>query len=103
MPQISYAKGEIQVGLGDHILYRSMFLWWRWKPGRISYVPGQSKLHPGMEFNGLQWVGVSGDDGTYRAVIVLPETRRLKTSIQFVKRTSDDLYLTPDKIPEDHW
>jgi hypothetical protein len=103
MSPITYATGDPQVELGDHVLYRSIFLWWRWKPGRISYVPGRSKRHPEMEHDGLQWVGVSGNDGTFRALVVLPDTQRLQSLIRFLRRTSDDSFLKPDQIPEDQW
>ena len=102
--EVCYADGVSAVEEGDVVSYRSMLFWWRWKPGRVSYVPGKSKFHREMEFDGLRWVGVSGDDGTYRGVLVEPETGVLRKTVRFVRRgSSDDDYLRPEQIPAEDW
>lgn len=100
---IRYAASDDEVNPGDHVLYRSMLFWWRWKPGRISYVPGKSKLHPQMEHGGLKWVGVSGADGTFRGVVVGPRSGRLQKSVRFQTRSDGSRYLTPHEIKEEDW
>lgn len=102
MDVIRYLTGE-PVEFGDHVSYRSMLFWWRWKPGRLSYLPGLSEVHPEMEHDGLTWVGVSGIDGTFRGVLVDPSSKRLQKSLRFVRRSDGGSFLTPDKIPEDEW
>ena len=99
---IRYADNEI-VLLGDHVSYRSLLFWRGWKSGRISYVPGVSKPHPEMEHDALTWVGVSGEDGTFRGVIVDPRTGLVKDSVRFLRRSDGTPYLTPDQIPPGEW
>ena len=103
MAAIRYFKSEIELMEGDVVEYRSMLFRWHWKLGRISYVPGVTKFHPEMEHNGLQWVGVSGLDGTFRGVLVEPEMRYIQKSVRFIRRLKDRDYLTPDEISEEDW
>jgi len=86
LDQIRYSDDDIDVRLGDHVTYKSLFFWRAWKPGRVSYIPGQSPLRPGMERDGHQWVGVIGDDGTYRGFLVDPTTLRAQATIRFQRR-----------------
>ncbi len=58
----------------------------RKKVGRVLYAPGISKLHKGMEFNGLSWVGIRFDDGMVVGSLVDPKTHRLKKGVKFLKR-----------------
>ncbi|MCA9233194.1 MAG: hypothetical protein KDA57_21285 [Planctomycetales bacterium] len=102
MSGIRYDNGE-DVNLGDFVSYQSSLLWWRWKPGRLSYLPGTSTIHPEMEHDGLKWVGVSGVDGTFRGVLIEPDTQRVRKGVRFVGRCDGTTYLTPDQIPEDEW
>lgn len=85
-----YADGDIEVRLGDIVLYKSMFFWRDWKHGRVWYVPGQSESRPWMERFGSKWVGVIGDGGTYRGFLVDPATARLPRTIRFERRTDGD-------------
>jgi hypothetical protein len=103
MEAIRYADAEVETEFGDHILYRSQIFFWRWKQGRVSYIPGVSRVHPEMEHDGLVWIGVSGVDGTFRAVLVGPSTRRLQRSVRFVRRSDGGKFLEPHEIPEDQW
>lgn len=86
---IQYAEGDIDVRLGDHVTYKSMFFWRGWKPGRVSYIPGQSPARSELERNG-KWVGVTGDNGTYRGFIVDPTTSRVQPTIRFQGRSDDE-------------
>jgi hypothetical protein len=56
-----------------------------------------------MEHSGLAWVGISGDDGTFRGVLVDPDTKKLKHSVRFVKRSTGGEYLSPHDIKDDEW
>jgi hypothetical protein len=99
---VCYANGEA-VMEGDHVSYKSMLFWRGWKPGRISYVPGVSQPHPEMEHDGLTWVGVSGDNGTFRGVLVDPDTHTIAESVKFLRRSDGTPYLTPDQIKPEEW
>jgi hypothetical protein len=101
--RISYFEGDTDVQVGDHVTYRSQLFWWRWKPGRISYVPGVSALHAQMEHNGLQWVGVSGIDGTFRGVLVEPGKGHIQRGVRFQARSDGTKFLSPHEIPETEW
>lgn len=103
MAVIRYCNSEIELMEGDVVEYRSMLFRWCWKLGRISYLPGVTKFHPEMEHNGLQWVGVSGLDGTFRGVLVEPETGHIQKPVRFIRRSEDRDYLTPDEISEEEW
>ena len=100
---IRYAGGDTDVLLGDHVLYRSMLFWWRWKPGRVSYVPGASPFHPQMEHHGLQWVGVSGDDGPFRGILIEPNDGHIQPTVRFQRRSDGSGFLVPHDIPENEW
>lgn len=103
MQPILYADGETPVQPGDHIAYRTALTWWRWRPGRISYVPGISQLNAEMEFAGLAWVGIFGRDGKFRGVLVDRDTQRLKKSVQFVSRSDGTGYESPADLPTTQW
>jgi hypothetical protein len=83
---IRYADDDVDVRLGDHVTYKSMFFWRGWKPGRVTYLPGQSPARPWMERGGLRWIGVTGDTGTYRGFLVDPTTFRAQDTIRFERR-----------------
>jgi hypothetical protein len=101
--RIVYPRCGTEVLLGDHVLYRSQLFWWRWKRGRISYVPGVSALHPEMEHSGLTWVGVSGNDGTFRGILVEPDVGRIQRTVRFEARSDGTPFLSPHKIPANEW
>ena len=100
---ITYFGSNIEVCEGDHVTYKSMMFWRGWKKGRVSYVPGISKPHQQLEDNDLSWVGVSGDDGTFRGIVVNPDDNELKKNIRFSKRTTGPGYITPHEIKEEEW
>lgn len=102
MKTIRYDSGD-EAQFGDFVMYRSTLLWWRWKPGRLSYLPGTSNPHPEMEHDGLSWVGVSGTDGTFRGVLVEPETSKIRRGVTFTRRTDGSSFLMPHQIPEEDW
>ena len=47
-----------------------------------------------MEHNGLQWVGVSGVDGTFRGVLVEPGRGHIRHSVRFRARSDGSKFLT---------
>ena len=100
---VKYSTNE-EVKLGDHVSYRSSLLFWKWKPGRISYIPGISKKDPRMDDgSGVLDIGVSGDDGTFRGVFIDPETNILRAVVRFERRSNGSEYLTPDEISDKDW
>ena len=99
---IRYASGDV-VMEGDHVSYKSTLFWRGWKAGRISYLPGVSRRHPEMEHNGLTWVGISGDNGTFRGVLVEPDSSTISSSVRFLRRSDGSPYLTPDRIKPEDW
>ena len=66
-----------------------MYFWRDAKPGRVTYVPGQSPARPAMERDGLHWIGVAGSDGTHRRGLVDPVTFRVQPTIAFQRRSED--------------
>ena len=88
MEPIRYSDGDTDVRLGDHVTYKSMFFWRDWKPGRVSYIPGQSPARPELERNG-RWIGVTGDNGTYRGFVVDPTSFRVPPTIKFQRRADE--------------
>jgi len=100
---IKYSGQDVEVLEGDVVEYKPLLLFWKRRRGRVSYVPGISKFHPEMESNGLTWLGVSGDDGTFRGIFIDPETQRVKSDVRFVSRGRDRNYFVPDEIKEDEW
>ena len=86
MERIRYSDDDVEVRLGDHVTYKSLYFWRDWKPGCVTYVPGLSPLRAGMERDGHKWVGVIGDDGTYRGFLIDPATSRVQATIRFQRR-----------------
>ncbi len=82
-PPITYRDTDEIVRLGDRVQIR----YWLVLRGRgeVTYVPGVSPRKPGMERDGLAWVGVRLDDGAWVATIVLPDGS-LKKSVRFLGR-----------------
>ncbi len=100
---IRYHNTDIKVELGDYVEYQPMFLFWKLKPGRISYVPGISKPHSHMEYDEVSLVGINGEDGTFRGIWVDPQTHVLKKTVRFLSRTDDTNFFTPEDIKEEDW
>jgi hypothetical protein len=84
--RIRYSDDDVDVRLGDHVTYKSMFFWRGWKPGRVSYLPGQSPVRAAMERDGAKWIGVTGEGGTYRGFLIDPTTLRVQGAIKFDRR-----------------
>ena len=100
MELIRYSEGEVDVRLGDHVTYKSMYFWRDAQPGRVIYVPGQSPVRAAMEHDGMYWIGVAGDDGTHRRGLIDPVTFQVQPTIRFQRRSEDDALLTPGHTPE---
>lgn len=101
--KIRYFNSETTVQEGDVVEYKLLLLFWKKKRGRVSYVPGVSKFNPEMEHNGLVWVGVSGEDGSFRGIYVDPESGYVKNELKFLERCKDKNYFTPEDIKDDEW
>jgi hypothetical protein len=100
--QVRYFDGVIPVLIGDHVEVRGLVLFFRKKTGRVVYVPGISKPHSEMEHNGLTWVGVQFDDGTFTGTYVEPQTNCLQKIVTFLKRGENDVpALQPDDSIDD--
>ncbi len=100
---IKYHEEDVDVLLGDVVEYKPLILFWKRKKGRVSYIPGISKPHAEMEHNGLTWLGISGDDGTFRGIYIDPESNKVKKGIKFISRSVDDNYIGPDDLSDDEW
>jgi hypothetical protein len=92
---ITYYQDNVVVNVGDYVKVRILF---RWKIGRVVYVPGVSMFNPNMEYNGLQWVGIQIDDGPFLGVVVDPNTKTIKKTVQFIDR-GEAAELSPDADP----
>ncbi len=100
---IKYYQSDIEVKEGDEITYKAWFFWSKPKKGRISYVPGISKPHSEMEHDGCMWVGVSGEDGTFRGVWVEPEVCEVKKTVSYVSRSDNNNYIGPHDLKDGEW
>ena len=100
---IHYFDQKTEVKEGDQVSYRSSLFFWKWKKGVVTYVPGVSKVHPQMEHHGLKWVGVAGEDGTFRGIYVEPEGAYALKTLRFISRGTMEGYVTPDQINENEW
>lgn len=80
---VTYADGTTEVRPGDRVVLRSFF---RRRPGEIHYVPGVSEPIDELEHGGLCWVGLSLPDGWAEAVLVEPDTGRLKSTVRLIER-----------------
>lgn len=94
---IVYSDGMTTVQIGDVVSCRAWLWLFRKKIGRVTYVPGISKLNRGMEHGGMRWVGTRFEDGTVIGTPVDPETGVLKKSVQFLQRADQYVEeLNPD-------
>jgi hypothetical protein len=102
IPGVRYFDGSTLVSLGDHVEVRGLILFFLRKKGRVVYVPGISKHNPEMEFNGLSWVGVDFDDGTFSGTLVDPKTGCLQEIVKFLERDkAPDRELQPEDTLDD--
>jgi hypothetical protein len=93
--RVTYYHEKTELNVGDFVKAK---VWFRWRSGRVVYVPDISKSNPNMEYNGLQWVGVKIDDGPFMAVVVDPKERTLKKTVRFLGRGEIE-ELSPDTDP----
>lgn len=98
MKPILYNGTTEEVQLGDFVEYRSTLFFWRWKKGRICYLPGVSKKKKSMEYSGVLHVGIVGEDGSFRDPLVNPEHFQLGNRIRFCRRTDGSTALNPMDI-----
>jgi hypothetical protein len=98
---IRYAEGDDEVRLGDYVMYRTVFFWSDWRPGRVAYVPGRSPPSPWRERDGLMWIGIAGDNGTQRGFPVDPTTFRIQETVRFQRRTDGPSPLASGENPNE--
>ena len=100
---VRYAATDQAVLPGDRVTYQSTLFFWKKRGGVVTYVPGISQKHPEMEHDGLSWVGITGDDGTFRGTLVDPESGVLKRSVVFVSRGEGEGRFGPHDMAEEEW
>ena len=101
---IVYFGTTTAVELGDSVEFKSALFWRGWRPGRVTYLPGVSKPHPQIEDgDGLLWLGVAGQDGTFRGIYIDHETSTVSKSVRFVDRSTPDGWVTPEDIGPEDW
>ena len=94
---ITYRDRVTPVELGDHVQTRVFF---RRHTGRVVYIPGVSKQHPSMEFNGLRWVGIRLDRGGFVSAVIDPQAQYFRTRIILISRDSSPVQeLVPGQDP----
>ena len=79
---IYYWGGAVEVKPGDHVELR---VWFRYRSGRVVYVPGFSSFNSHYEFNGLRWVAIRSNKMLI-GTIVSPSSGRLKKNVKFLRR-----------------
>jgi hypothetical protein len=82
---ITYSDRVTPVQLGDHVETR---VWWRKRRGRVVYVPGISAVNHEMERDGLTWVGIRLDEGSFVSTVVDPDGRFLRKNEKLLARDS---------------
>ena len=97
-----YQDGQ-QLLIGDLVQFRGLRFWKGWRDARVSYVPGISLRHEQMEHGGLTWVGLSSADGTFRAILVDPESSRVTKRVRFVARADGTPFVTPRNLKPEDW
>jgi hypothetical protein len=87
---------SVIVQVGDYVEMKVwLFFWKGWQTGRVYYVPGISPKSDSLEYNGLSWVSIHDENGSPVGVVVNPETRQLKKTVRFIRRSDDALTETP--------
>jgi len=82
---VRYHGGVTTIRPGDRIEFRGLL---RRRRGSVNYVPGLSPPHAEMEHDGLYWVGIAFDAGTFTGVLVDPDTGCTHERLVFVARGS---------------
>jgi len=90
-------EDKTPVQLGDRVTIRR-FLFWKYS-GTVVYVPGISPKRKDMEYNGLQWIAVKYDDGSFVQEVVDPEIHELcNKNVKFISRGDQSVGITPDDV-----
>jgi hypothetical protein len=89
---IRYFETERRVELGDHVELRGLL---RTRRGRVSYLPGQPRHDPDIDFGGLFRVGIDVPGHSFAIVHVDPESLDLKRSVRFVARDPRNVPAAP--------
>lgn len=104
MKQVKYCDTSEPVELGDVVQTRVFFVR---RHGVVTYVPGISKKKDTLEYNGLSWVAIQDDRGSYMSALVDPVSGFLDKKIKFVSRgkpkgmPENDPFIEPGEIKDD--
>jgi len=104
MKRVNYHNTAESVELGDIIQTRVFFIR---RQGVVTYVPGVSKKQNTLEYNGLSWVAIKDDRGSYMSALVDPDTGYLDKKIIFIRRgepqgmPEEDPFVEPGEIEDD--
>jgi hypothetical protein len=85
---IRYFQTEQRVELGDHVEVRGLL---RTRRGRVSYLPGQPRHDPDIDFGGLFRVGIHVPGHSFAIVHVDPDSLDLRKYVRFVSRDPRDV------------
>ncbi|MBN8742666.1 MAG: hypothetical protein J0H86_24410 [Xanthomonadaceae bacterium] len=103
MKQVKYCDTYEPVELGDVIQTRVFIR----RYGVVTYVPGISKKKDTLEYNGLSWVAIQDDRGSYVSALVDPVSGFLDKKIKFVSRGKPkgmpeiDPFIEPGEVKDD--
>ncbi len=93
-PALYFDKSK-EIKLGDFVEYRSLLFFWSWKKGRISYLPGVSKPKKSMQNNGINYLGITGSDGTFTCKLIHPDINAIDKRVRFLSRTDNTPVINP--------
>jgi hypothetical protein len=89
---VNYNRTEIDVKLGDRVLYRHLFIGRSY--GVVAYLPGVSKLNPRIIPH--QWV-VRLTNGKGIFMLHTEDLEFAHRRVEFLGRGSTELAITPDE------
>lgn len=92
---LNYRNTNIPIRLGDRIRLRRFFVW---RPGVVSYVPGQSSINPAMEDDDEKSFGIRLDSMPFDiiSILYLPSIQPAPKNLVFVSRGKVENELKPD-------
>ena len=82
---LMYYRGtNIDVRLGDHVRFKSIFTGWRITEATISYIPGISPIDSGFEAGGRDWAYTTNDGNIYAGSAYFPG--QIVKTLTFIRR-----------------
>lgn len=82
--RLKYKGTQIDIRLGDNILFKNIIF--GKSKGVVCYVPGESPLHPEMEYEGEKNWAIKLENGRVISWLYLPEEYEANKRVVFVKR-----------------